>query len=165
MSRELVISLSLLAAIVAVGAVGLGLRSVSPPAEEAKTQQGSSSPVTASGSTQVSDGGAVQVQVTFDPQSAGKGDAVSFLISMNTHSVELGAFDLATLSQIIVDQGAPLKGVVWTPKAATNGHHVEGTLTAPDPNGLARSATSIVLKIKGLPGPDVRRFEWQVPGR
>lgn len=165
MSRTLVIILGAIAATVVIGAVSFGLRSVSSPANEATAPSGSSTAVAESGNVQASDGGGVQVQVTFDPQSVGQSQTISFLVTMNTHSVELSAYDLTKLSRVILDQGATLGEVAWQPKGEGSGHHLEGTLTVQDPTGLARTARKVALEIKGLPGPEVRLFEWKGPAR
>ena len=163
MSKKLAIGLSAIAAIVIVGAIGFGYSSVF--SKEDETLPDFSRAVAVSDTVQASDGGGVQVQVTFDPQTVGQGETVSFLVSMSTHSVELGDYDIAELSQVTVDTGTALAEAVWTPEGAATGHHIQGTLTVADSSGLARTAKQIALEIKGLPGPDVRRFEWQVTGR
>lgn len=70
-----------------------------------------------------------------------------------------------TLSLVFLDQGAALTGATWQPRGESGGHHVEGTLTVQDPKGLVRAARSVTLEIKGLPGPEVRRLEWNGPAR
>jgi len=160
-SKKGVIGLSILAGLLVVGAVGFGLSSLSQPNTNAQSLPDFSRAAALTDSVQVSDGGGVQVQVTFDPQSVGQGEGVSFEVTMNTHTVELGVYDLGELSRV-VDQGTELGETSWTPIGTGTGHHVQGRLTAADPTGRLRIAERITLEITGLPGPDVRQFQWQV---
>ena len=171
MSRTGSIILIALAVLVVVGTVAYAFTSLSRTAggrtspTGTASQVGAGTSVEASGSVQVSDGGGIQVQATFDPLTVAQAEAVTFLVTMNTHSVELGDFDLAKLSRVIIDQQSSLAEATWQPKGESGGHHVKGTLTVKDPDGLVRAARTVTLEIKGLPGPEVRRFEWKVPGR
>ena len=114
--------------------------------------------------TQLSDAGGVQVQASLVPPNGGE-QVITIAVSLNTHSVELGQFDLAKLSRITLEPGGTLSGVTWTPKGSGGGHHVEGMLTVSDPNGLLKSAKSVALEISDLAAPDLRRFQWPVEKR
>lgn len=146
-----------------VATVAYAFTSISRTPAGAISPAGVGTSVTPSGNVQASDGGGVQAQVVFDPRTASQGQAITFVVTMNTHSVELGNYDLSKLSRVILDQGDTLTQATWQPKGAGNGHHVEGTLTVQDPKGVVRAARSVTLEIRGLPGSEVRRFEWKVP--
>lgn len=165
MSKRLLIAVSTVATVLVVGVTGYGLTVVARQSAGGDTPQNSANGMRLSNTAQFSDGGGVQVQVTFDPEAPADAKTVTFLVTMNTHSVELGGYDLGQLSQVAIDQGTVLADADWRPQGAASGHHLQGSLSFADPSGSARTAKRITLEIKGLPGPDLRRFEWQVPNR
>lgn len=99
--------------------------------------------------------------VTFEPGSQ-KPDTVAFTVALTTHSVELGSFDLTKISKVHLEPGGIVSDLTWTPKGATSGHHIEGTLTAKLPVAL-NTVKTIALEIQGLASPELRRYEW-TPG-
>lgn len=161
MPKGIKITLIAVSALIAVGAFIVGLRTLSRPTPAESTAPVlSTSENSPSDSTQLSDGGGVQVQVTFE-RSAQSGQTVVFQVSMNTHSVELGNFDLTKLTQVRLEPGATLNDISWKPEGNGSGHHVSGKLTARDPQGLLASAKSITLEIWGVAGEEVRQFHWK----
>lgn len=160
MSKRMVALLSTVAVVVIVGFVALGLSTVRQSPTPAGTALGDPAASAAPGAPKVTDGGGVQVQVTFDPQTGAQDNRGLFQVTMTTHSVELAQFDLATLSKIVLDSGAMLTAFTWQPKGEGVGHHVEGTLTALDPEGLLAKARTITLEITDLAADEPRRYEW-----
>ena len=158
MSKRLTTTLLIIGAVVAVGAVALGLTTISRPKTPATTL--TSTVAASSPEAQLSDAGGLQVEVTLN-RSASTKDSLQFDVSMNTHSVELGQFDLAKLSQVILEPGGTLTDFTWQPNGTGSGHHVQGKLVLRDARGLLASAKSITLEIKGAPEPEVRRFQWK----
>lgn len=112
---------------------------------------------------QVSEAGGVQVMASYDNADS-KSGTVTFNVALSTHSVELGSFALAKLSRVVLEPGGTVTELTWTPKGATSGHHIEGTLTARLPVALSTVRT-IALEIEGLASPEVRRFEWTTGAR
>jgi hypothetical protein len=89
------------------------------------------------------------------------GETLSFDVSMNTHSVDL-SWDLAAQSVLSTDTGLEVRGLSWP---ASNGHHVEGTLSFPaktsDGKSLLEGAKKLTLTIKDAGAPQ-RLFEWEI---
>lgn len=112
---------------------------------------------------QISESGGIQVMASHDPANQKQG-TVTFTLALTSHSVELGGFEVTKLSRVIVEPGGPATDLRWTPKGATSGHHIEGTLTAKVPPAPA-GAKTFALEIQGLGSPEVRRFEWPVEAR
>lgn len=83
---------------------------------------------------------------------------------MDTHSADLGQFNLAKLSRLTLDPGGTLPPTAWIPSGDTGGHHVGGTLSFDDPAGLTAKARSITLVIEGVAGSD-RSFTWPGAGK
>jgi hypothetical protein len=159
MSKRLVTLLTIAGTVVAVGAVALGLSTITRPAPTTSAPL-TSSVAAASPEAQMSDAGGLQVEVKFNRTASTKG-SLEFDVGMNTHSVELGQFDLTKLSQVVLVPGGTISDFTWQPAGPGSGHHVEGKLTARDPKGLLSAAKSITLEIKGLASQDVRRFQWK----
>lgn len=89
------------------------------------------------------------------------GETLEFMISMETHSVDL-AWDLAAQSVLTNDAGLQVTGLSWP---VGTGHHLEGTLTFPtqtaDGQSLLAGAKSLTLTIRNA-GADERVFTWEV---
>ncbi|MEE8484149.1 MAG: hypothetical protein V3S46_06080 [Nitrospinota bacterium] len=100
---------------------------------------------------------AVTVSVT--PVDFSFYNQVSFKISFNTHSVDLG-FDLTKISLLEDGNGNRYEPSEWQGSAA-GGHHRSGTLVFPMLKG---NPQSIKLIIKGVSDTPVRIFEWSLSG-
>jgi FlaG/FlaF family flagellin (archaellin) len=158
-----IVVLTLVGAVIAVGAITVGLSTVAKP----RTAPAVASAVPATpenaGDVKFNDGGSVQVQVTLDRKATTNGSVV-LQVSLNTHSVELGQYDLAKLSHLTLEPGGPLTEATWKPDA-NSGHHVGGTLTFSDPGGLYAKAKELTLEIRDLAGVPARTLQWQVAGQ
>lgn len=104
--------------------------------------------------------GAVEFVVEpLDPNAAG--DTLVFMVTMDTHSVEL-SWDLASQSVLTTDTGLEVVGSSWS---GGNGHHVEGTLVFPAKTAggqpLLAGANTLTLTIQAA-GADERVFTWEV---
>jgi hypothetical protein len=99
----------------------------------------------------------VTVEVT--PRNLGMpGDTLVFVVSMNTHSVDLG-MDLAALATLTTDTGQVVPATLWD--APRGGHHVSGKLMIPATiNGLPilDDAIKISLEIRDV-DVELRTFE------
>lgn len=106
-----------------------------------------------SGFTRSDTGGGVTVKVTYlNPQETA--DA-RFDIALDTHSVNLDAYDLKALS-LLRDEG----GKDYQPTHVENkgsGHHRQITLVFPKPSAEAKK---VKLIIKDLAGAKERSFSW-----
>jgi hypothetical protein len=116
---------------------------------------------TASSPTQRDRGqGAVEITVTLarpgTPEAAryAAGTETVFLVAMDTHSVDLGGYDLVTLSELTAGQRrlAPARWVA----ASDNNHHRSGALIFPE---VDRSA-DLELRIRDIAAIPVRVFRW-----
>jgi len=134
-----------------------GRRDTSEPAPSAVLAQAASS----SSLTQRDGGeGAVEVEVTLvvpgtpDAAKFGADSQTVFLVSMNTHSVDLAGYDLVKLSELLVagQRFAPLR---WVSTSDTN-HHRSGALIFPK----ADRGAGLELRIKTIAGVPVRTFRW-----
>ncbi len=91
------------------------------------------------------------------------GDAVIFVVLMDTHSVDL-SMDLAQLAVLSTDTGKTVQATLWD--APRGGHHVEGKLSFPstkDGSALLDGAKSVTITITNLDAPS-REFTWSVSG-
>lgn len=150
MKKGLLIALGLTLAAAVVGAVMLALPALN---------QGKGAPA-AGDSLRTVEGGGVTVQAELLPPS---GQGLEFRIVMDTHSVDLKQFDLSKLSRVVLGSGQALTDVTW--KSEGDSHHLKGALLFRDAQGLAAGAGTITLEITGLPGGEIRRFEWQGAAR
>ncbi len=80
--------------------------------------------------------------------------AALFLVKMDTHSVDLGEYDLSQLSEMQAagETQAPLE---WVP-VSEDSHHVEGLLVFPPPSGDGE----VTLVIRDVAGVAERRLAW-----
>ncbi|HYF95402.1 MAG TPA: hypothetical protein VD969_24590 [Symbiobacteriaceae bacterium] len=157
MSKRNVLVVSVVGGILIVLTAALGLWNIA----KAKSRSSSSAPTgqvhLAQEEVKTNDGGGIQVQVTYHAGVA----SLQFEISLNTHSVELGKYDLSKLSQVSLDPGGTLNDAEWKPEGTGAGHHVTGILSFKDPNGLLAGAKAVKLEIRDLAEVPVRQFEWQ----
>ena len=109
--------------------------------------------------TQTSEGGQVTIKVTWTDPGIGP----VFAVVMDTHSVNLDAYDLAQLAVLRTDQGLEIQPIGWD--APSGSHHREGTLsfpsTAPDGSPLIGAGTTTVeLVIRDVAGVPERVLRW-----
>jgi hypothetical protein len=105
--------------------------------------------------TQSVAGGGVTAKVTFlNPKGA---DEPRFQLVLDTHSVNLDAYDLKSIAVLRDDTGKS-----YVPTAAENkgsGHHRETVVTFPK---LSPGAKRIELVIKDVAGVNERTFAWKL---
>jgi hypothetical protein len=109
----------------------------------------------APGATQTISGGGVTAEVTYlNPKS---GDEPRFQVVLDTHSVNLDAYDLKTITVLRDDTGKE-----HLPKGAENkgsGHHREVSLVFPP---VTPEAKRLEMIIKGIAGVNERIFRWEL---
>jgi hypothetical protein len=111
------------------------------------------------GETQTNEGGGVTVKVT--PQDPAI--APAFAVVLDTHTVNLDAYDLLPLSVLRTADGQEVQPISWTAQAG--GHHREGMLTFPT---LAADGSPLItpgaapfeLLIRDVGGVAERAFRW-----
>jgi len=104
------------------------------------------------GETQTVSGGGVSVKVTYLAQTEHESQ---FSVVLDTHSVNLDAYDLKAQSILRADTG-----IVLQPTAVENkgsGHHREAILTFPRPSTRRKW---LELVIKDIAGEKERTFRW-----
>lgn len=104
--------------------------------------------------------GAVSVAVT-QLNLNGPGDTLDFMVSMNTHSVNLD-MDLARNAFLVTDTGLTVSPIRWD--APSGGHHVSGTLSFSSVLGdkaVLDGVTRLTLTIRNVSVPE-RVFTWEV---
>ena len=77
-----------------------------------------------------------------------------FLVSMNTHSVNLAGYNLVEISELVA-AGQTLKPTRWA-GTSDDSHHRAGVLTFPKVDRTA----GLELRIKTIAGVPVRIFRW-----
>jgi hypothetical protein len=146
--RILIVAISSLAL---VSACGSGVASVASPGSTMGEV-----PTTTATADQVSDGGGVTVKATW----AGPVSGATFLVALDTHSVNLDALDLAD-AIVRNDRGEQLTGAAWD--APKGGHHRSGRLTF---QGLTApfltGARWIELVIRGVGDLPERVLHWDL---
>lgn len=111
--------------------------------------------------TQTNVGGGVTVKVS----RIDAVDAVAFTVVLDTHSVNLDAYDLVQLAVLRTPSGEEIAPLGWD--APAGGHHREGTLnfpaTAADGTALIQpDGGQFVLVIRDIAGIAERTFGWAV---
>lgn len=154
MDRRLLTLLVLVAAAAVVAVLTVGLSAVKPQPESAPAA------TPAPGPSQVSEAGGVQVRATFDPLTNIAGERITFAITLDTHSVDLGQFDLGRQSRVILEPGGLLTDVSW--QSEGGGHHLGGTLSARAPVGALAGAALVRLEVAGVASEEPRRFAWRL---
>lgn len=146
-----------LAAIVAIGACsGSQPSAVTDPASAPGSPPPSASAEPAGSTTQTSEGGQVTVVATWPGPDAG----ADFDLTLDTHSVDLDALDLAD-AILRNDRGETLKARPWA--APKGGHHREGALTFDgDSASFLDGATWIELVLTGVGDLPERTLRWEV---
>ncbi|HEY4686061.1 MAG TPA: hypothetical protein VII57_08450 [Dehalococcoidia bacterium] len=117
---------------------------------------GDAQPKTAETAKQSDDQGGITLQVTWN----GELESPSFDVVMDTHSVDLDAYDLGQLAVLRTNAEAELAPVGWD--APEGGHHRQGTLRFASLSSRAVNAGYIELVIRDVSGVPERRFRWQV---
>ena len=109
----------------------------------------------APGLTRTDSGGGVTVKVTYvHPQGE---DEARFEVVLDTHSVNLDAYDLKTLSVVRDDTGNNYQTTRAENKGS--GHHREATLTF---SKLSPEARVLELVIRDIAGVKERVFRWEL---
>jgi hypothetical protein len=104
-------------------------------------------------------GGGVTVKVT----RLDGADALGFSVVLDTHSVNLDAYDLIQLAVLRTRSGEELAPLAWDAPAGS--HHREGTLTFPavtaDGTPLVQpDGGQLILVIRDIGGVPERSFSW-----
>ena len=99
-----------------------------------------------SGTTEQGD---VAIEIT--PQNLDDGKA-SFLISVNTHSIDLSQFDLKQITFMDYDGNS----ISPTEAPVLNGHHASGIIIF----DTGKKINSFKIEIKGIPKTEDRVFTW-----
>ena len=105
--------------------------------------------------------GSVEMAVLYlNPLNQEAGSELSFEVRMNTHSVNLDAYEMENISFLRIDGGAEQKALGWV-KPGGGGHHRSGVLKFAGP--LPSGAQSLQVIIRGIGGVQERVFEWKLP--
>ena len=106
--------------------------------------------------TQTSDGG----QVTVVADWAGLAAGAVFDVTLDTHSIDLDALDLAN-AKLRNDRGETMTALPWA--APKGGHHREGSLTFEgESSAFFAGATWIELVIAGVGDLPERTLRWEI---
>ncbi len=109
----------------------------------------------------INDEGPVEITVLYlNPLGQEADSELSFEVRMNTHSVNLDAYEMENISFLRIDGGDEQKALSWS-KPGGGGHHRSGVLkfAGPIPSG----AQSLQVIIRGIGGVQERVFEWKLP--
>lgn len=90
-----------------------------------------------------------------------------FLLSLNTHSVDLSQIKLADVTVIKTGDGKSIKAAGWAPVAEALGHHRSGFILFPSngKNGepiISTKTRGLTVVVKDIAGVD-RTFNWSLP--
>ncbi|MEW6046828.1 MAG: hypothetical protein AB1609_10155 [Bacillota bacterium] len=146
------------AVLLAGGLVASGSQQNSPP----QGAQAASGNRLAEGATLYSEGGRVTVAVSWDGLAQSKGDqlTVAFQVAMDTHSINLDAYDLAKLAVLRNDRGETVHPASW--EAPRGGHHRKGVLTFAVPVKFISGTRFLELLVRDVAGVGERVFRWDV---
>lgn len=112
-------------------------------------------------------GGAVTVDVVYmNPIEKYQKGRLVFKIEMNTHSVDLNAYQIEKNSFLKNDNGEETMAIAWE-QPSGDGHHRSGLLVFSDTHDsgafvVTRETRFIKLIIKGLAGIEERVFLWDL---
>ncbi len=105
--------------------------------------------------------GPVEMTVLYlNPLQDDVGDELSFEVRMDTHSVDLDAYQVDTLSVLQVEDGKTLEPLGWF-KPGGGGHHISGILKFKGP--VPVDAGTLKLTIRDIGSVPERVFEWNLP--
>ena len=146
-----------LAAMAAIGACsGAQPPPTTPPPSAPASTTPSTNPEPAGSTTRTSEGGQVTVVAIWPGPDAG----AAFDVTLDTHSVDLDALDLAD-AILRNDRGETLKARPWA--APKGGHHREGPLVFDgDSASFLDGATWIELVLTGVGDLSERTLRWEV---
>jgi len=104
--------------------------------------------------------GAVKVSATLLAPGEGQTDQgkTIFELALDTHSVDLGQYDIEAISVLQFDDNPPIGGGTW--ESAGSGHHFKGRLSFAQP--VPSGTKAVRLLILNLDGVKERVFEWQM---
>jgi hypothetical protein len=109
----------------------------------------------------ISNEGRVEITVLYlNPLRREPASELSFEVRMNTHSVNLDAYEMENVSYLRIDGGTEQKALGWF-KPGGGGHHRSGVLRFAGP--IPRGAQSLQVIIRGVGGVQERVFEWKLP--
>ena len=94
-------------------------------------------------------------------KAAGRYDPASYVIfhlALDTHSGDLGRYNLAQLASLQASGAGPQASEAWV-SLSNDSHHREGLLIFPKLAG----AREVELSLKDLAGIPLRQFRWSVP--
>ena len=155
-ARPALIGLAVMASIGACSTTAAPSVSPPPSASPPPSELASSSPEPAGSTTQTSEGGEVTVVAIWPGPDAG----AAFDITLDTHSVDLDALDLAD-AILRNDRGDTLTATPWD--APKGGHHREGALTFDgDAAPFLDGAQWIELVFTGIGDLPERTLRWDV---
>jgi hypothetical protein len=104
------------------------------------------------------DGGKVTIEVKW---LGIDGDQLRFQVAMNTHSVDLDAYDLGELTVLRDDEGNEHRPVLW--ESAPGGHHRRGTLAFDGMDSLeGGETTTLEMTIRDIAGVPERVLTWHL---
>jgi hypothetical protein len=118
-----------------------------------------SAPARAETATQTGQAGAVTIKATWLGPDAGP----VFTVVLDTHAVNLDAYDLSQLAALRADQDEAATPIGWD--APAGGHHREGTLSFPltkaDGSPLITPETQVIqLSIREVGGSPETVLQW-----
>jgi hypothetical protein len=94
-------------------------------------------------------------------------DNLVFLVFLNTHSVDLTAYKLETLSTLKEAGGATYQALGWRENEGGSSHHRSGALLFPkrgqDGQEILARAKAIELVIRDIDNVPERAFRWELP--
>lgn len=148
-------SLALAAVLLTSFVVGCGAVSTDPAASGSTTTD----VAPRRDATRTSEQGQVTITVTWQ----GSSSAPAFVVTMDTHSIDLDRYDLATLATLKTGAGLELQPIAWD--APKGGHHRGGTLVfpaTPADGGVSidADALTMTLVIRDVAGVPERIFQW-----
>lgn len=109
----------------------------------------------------ISDEGPVEITLVYlNPLQQKAAKEFSFDVVMETHSVDLDAYKMETVSFLRIDGKQEQKALGWF-NPGGGGHHISGVLKFAGP--IASEAKSIQVIIRGVGDVKERIFEWKLP--
>ncbi|MBI2859370.1 MAG: hypothetical protein HYX90_09865 [Chloroflexi bacterium] len=105
---------------------------------------------------------AVAGQVTIVAERTERDGQQVFMITLDTHSVDLTRYDLARAAVLQDDRGNVFPAAAWVPSSDGGSHHMKGQLRFASPPTLANSQTRYLrLVIKDVGGV-VSTLQWDL---
>ncbi|GEM_PF-396861 len=111
--------------------------------------------------SQKNEGNAVTIEAVLQSKLTVGSKELIFNVSMDTHSVDLDAYDLINLATLRDSRGRQFKATSW--QAPKGGHHRSGTLGIKSDQSLLQSDTKYIeLLIKDVANVPERVFRWEL---